>query len=149
MVKAGKGPSTSSSIDKHGFAELEFAIGTYVDIGSQQSYPPLGVIVVLLLVEGVPLRKERTRPSFIGDSTMRFKVGCYYIGDGPEIYKRTIFLVLEVGESGWIKSKSWDADFISKTAHYSYGHEEWLNTNLFTKIQEIEDVKRQFPGFPE
>jgi hypothetical protein len=124
-MEAGKGPSTSGSIDKHGFAEFEFTIGTYVDIGSQRSYPPLGVIVVLVLVKGGPLRKERTTPSGIGDNTMRFKVGCYYIGDGPEIYKHTIFLVLEIGESGWIKSKSWDADFISKTAHYS-----WLNSKL-------------------
>jgi hypothetical protein len=32
-MEAGKGTSTSGSIDKHGLAELEFAIGFNADIG--------------------------------------------------------------------------------------------------------------------
>jgi hypothetical protein len=79
---------------------------------------------------------------------MRFEIGRFYLGSGPEIYEDKIFLVLELGDPGWVRCKSWDADFLGAKAHYGLGREEWLNTNYFRSIEEIKDINRQYPGFP-
>jgi hypothetical protein len=76
---------------------------------------------------------------------MHFEIGKYYKGNRPDVYTKIflIFLVLEVGDSGWVRAKVW-----VPSANYGNSTEKWLNTNYLYDIQEIEDIKKQFPDFP-